>query len=140
MDFHVVELPGRAETVVVDDLAVADVHAGDALHLLSGQFKIKDIQIFCHPFLMDCLGNGRDIPLEVPAENDLGCCFAMLLRNSGQCFMVENITLPLGERPPGLGDHTVVLHDPQGGVLLEERVDLDLIDHRLGLLVHAQIH
>ncbi len=33
MDLHTVELPGRAEAVVVDDLAVADVHAGDALHL-----------------------------------------------------------------------------------------------------------
>ena len=43
MDLHAVELPGRTETVVVDDLAVADVHSGNALHLFLGQFKIKNI-------------------------------------------------------------------------------------------------
>ena len=99
MDFYAVELPGRAETVVVDDLAVADVHAGDALHFLCSQFKIKNIQIFRHPLPMDCLGNNGDISLEVPAQNDLGRCFPVLLRNSGQYFMVENITLSLGEWP-----------------------------------------
>ena len=137
MDFYAVELPCRAETVVVDDLAVPDVHARDTLHFLCGQFKIKDIHIFQHPLLVDSLGDGRDAPLEMPPENDLRGCFSVFFSNFGQYFVAENIALPFGERPPGLGDHAVILHDPQGGVLLEERVDLDLIHHRLDLLVHA---
>ena len=43
MNFNAIELPGRTEAVVVDDLAVADVHAGDALHFFCRQFKIKNI-------------------------------------------------------------------------------------------------
>ena len=99
--------------------------------------KIKDIQIFYHPLLVDCLGNGGDIPLDMPAEDDLGCGFAVPAGDLGQHLMVENIFLCLGEGAPRLGKNPIVLHDPQGGVLLEKRVDLDLIHHRLDLLVHA---
>ena len=70
MDFNTVELPGRAEAVMINDLAVADVHSSNASHLFLCQFKIKDVQIFGHPFLVDRLWDGGDIPLEVPAKQN----------------------------------------------------------------------
>ena len=140
MDLHTVELPGRAEAVVVDNLTVADIHSGDALQFFLRQFKIKDIQVFCHPFLMDRLGDGGEIPLEVPAEDDLGCGLAVPAGDLRQRLVVENILLSLGKGAPRLGNNPIVLHDPQGGVLLEKRVDLNLIDHGPDLLVHAQVY
>ena len=98
MDFNTVELPGRAEAVMINDLAVADVHSSNASHLFLCQFKIKDVQIFGHPFLVDRLWDGGDIPLEVPAKHDLGRGLAMLLRNLGQGSVVEDVLLCLGKR------------------------------------------
>lgn len=93
---------------MINDLAVTDVHSSDGLHLFFRQCKIENVQIFCHPLLLDGLGDGGNIPLEMPAEDDLGCGFAVPAGDFGQGLMVENVFLRLGKGAPCLGDHTVV--------------------------------
>ena len=127
MDFDTVQLPCRRKAMMIDDLAVSDVHSRDALYLLRGQFKVENIQIFCHSGCVDGFGNGGDTSLEMPPKYDLGGCPAVLVRNFGQRPVMENVLLGLRKRSPSLGDNAIILHDPQGGVLLEKWMDFNLL-------------
>ena len=124
---------------MVDDLAVADVHPGDGRHLLWREGKIPDRPVFVHPLRADGFGDGHHAALVVPAQDDLRGGPAVPARDLPEHLVVEDIPLRFGERAPRLGLHTVFLHDGQRLLLLEKRVDLDLVDHGTDLVVHAQI-
>ena len=65
--------------MMVNDLAVADVHGGDGVHLFFRQEKIENIQILCHSLCMNRLRYRRHSSLKMPPQNDLRRCFPMLL-------------------------------------------------------------
>ena len=60
--------------------------------------------------------------------------------NGGQAFAAYLSLKGHSVKIYDVSQKTVDILQEKGGVLLEEWVDLDLIHHRLDLLVHAQIH
>ena len=57
--------------MMVEEEAMASIKGVDSLHVVSVEFKIKQIQILLHPFLMDGLRDDDHVVLQQPAQRHL---------------------------------------------------------------------
>ena len=55
---------------MIDDLAMADVHRLDLLHIFIGQSKIKNIKILLHAFFVNRFRDHHNAALDVPPSRE----------------------------------------------------------------------
>lgn len=79
------------------------------------------------------------IALIQPAEHDLTDCPSMLFGNGLQHRIVPNVIFSLGKWCPCFVLYAFALQELIGGLLLEERVSLKLVDGGLHLIVQEKV-
>lgn len=66
--------------------------------------------------------------VDIPPQGHLRSGLAVLFADLSVDGVGEDAVLPIGQGPPGHGLDSVLLHQPRGLRLLEERVQLHLVD------------
>ncbi len=93
------------------------------------QAEVEDLDVLLDPRRRHGLRDHHVAQLEVPAQHDLGRC-AAVLPGDGHDRRDLQQALALAERRPGLGGDALLRVVLTGGVLLQVRVQLDLVDRR----------
>lgn len=70
--------------MMIEKEAVGGVEIGNRLHVLSIEFKVEEIQILLHSFLMNGLRDDDYVSLQQPAQGYLCSSLAIFLANLGE--------------------------------------------------------
>jgi hypothetical protein len=70
--------------MMIEKEAVGGVEIGNRLHVLSIEFKVEEIQILLHSFLMNGLRDDDYVSLQQPAQGYLCGSLAVFLANLGE--------------------------------------------------------
>ena len=70
--------------MMIEKEAVGGVEIGNRLHVLSIEFKVEEIQILLHSFLMNDLRDDDYVSLQQPAQGYLCGSLAVFLANLGE--------------------------------------------------------
>ena len=70
--------------MMVEEEAMGGVEIGDRLHVLSIKFKVEEIQILFHSFLVNGLRDDDNIALQQPTQGYLCGSLAVFLANLGE--------------------------------------------------------
>ena len=70
--------------MMIEKEAVGGVEIGNRLHVLSIDFKVEEIQILLHSFLMNGLRDDDYVSLQQPAQGYLCGSLAVFLANLGE--------------------------------------------------------
>ena len=79
VDLHPAEHLDECRIIVVHDLAVSQILAGDRCHLFIAQLEVPDVDVLFHPFHMHGFRDDGHAALRIPAKHDLSGALAMLL-------------------------------------------------------------
>ena len=77
--------------MVVKESAFACIQRSDACHILCHQFKVFDVEVLCHTFLVHCLWDDDDTALQQPSESHLRNRLAVFLSYCSKQFVLEEI-------------------------------------------------
>src|SRR5215203_233255 len=138
-DSVVAELADRRGVAVVEEQRLTGVQAGDLRHLVVGQLEVEDGEVLGHPLGSDRFGDDDDAALDEPAQHDLGDGLAVRVGDPGQCRVGEQVVAAFGEGSPRLHLNPAVAHQLLVVAALEERVGLDLVHRRGGLVVVDEV-
>ena len=70
--------------MMVKEETMSSVERSNLLHVLSIKFKVEEIQILLHSFLVDGLRDDDDVALQQPAQVYLCSRLAVFLANLGE--------------------------------------------------------
>lgn len=70
--------------MMVEEEAVGGVELGNRLHVLCIKFKVEEIQILLHSFLVNGLRDDDYVVLQQPAQGYLYSSLAIFLANLGE--------------------------------------------------------
>lgn len=79
--FHFCDVHGNVGIHFVVNGALSRIEGSDLRHFFRCKFKIKDLEVFFHSSLTDCLGNNDDIPLNESTQHDLTYSLSMVFSN-----------------------------------------------------------
>lgn len=94
---------------MIEELTLVLVQAVHNLHVVGTEFKVKNVDVFSHPGLVNGLWNNHDSPLEQPTQNYLAIPLAVLLTNLSNGFVGEDIVLSFRKWCPGFGLDVLLL-------------------------------
>lgn len=115
---------------MVDDLTVSKIKSGNFIVVLIRKFKISDVDVLLHTFLMNRLWKNGHAALYIPFQSNLGCRLSVFCANLTQHRMIENPMPSFRKRPPRLRHTTVFFHLRNCLVLRIERMQFNLVYHR----------
>ena len=78
------KLLGGFSAMMVEEETVGGVEIGNRLHVLSIEFKVEEIQILLHSFLMNSLRDDDYIALQQPVQGYLCSSLAVFLAYLGE--------------------------------------------------------
>ena len=108
-------------------------------HVVRVEHEIEHVEVLLHPFTANRLRNRNNVLLHERTQHHLTSSLAVLFAHSFQHSVLEDPVLRLGERRPCLVRHTVLHHHRMRGVLLAERMRLDLVHRRRNLRERAHV-
>ena len=120
---------------MVEEETVGGVERSNLLHVLSIKFKVEEIQILLHSFLVNGLRDDDYVALQQPAQGYLCGSLAVFLANLGEGRVGEQAILTLCQRSLRHELGAKLVHEFSGLVLLVEHVRLHLVHHRCNLHV-----
>ena len=115
------------------------IQGGDGGHLVLGELKAEDVEILRDPRWRGGLREEDDAILQVPADDDLRRADIVRRSGVGDLGGLQNIALPLPQRPPCLDSDGVGAESIQLAPALQVRVEFDLIDRRLDVGLELQL-
>ena len=104
------------------------VEGGDAGHLVVGELEVEHVEVRGDALDVVGLGDGHDAALDLPPQGGLHGVLAVGRTDLGEHRVVGD--LAPGDGAPRLGDDAVEVVEVAHLVLLEVRVQLDLVQHR----------
>ena len=116
------------------------VHCCNGGNVIRAQFEVEHIEILYHSFFANRLGQDHDAALRQPAEYHLGNALLVLRCDCAQRWILEDVIPPLRKWRPRLRLNSIGLQELLGVMLLQERIDFDLIDCRDHPVVQQEIH
>lgn len=100
---------------------------GDVAHVLIGEFPGEDVEVFLQTLGGSGFGDGEEVLLDVPAEDDLGVGLAGFLGDVGDGGVGDEVGF-VAEGCPGLGEDCFVEVVVDVLFLLVVGVEFDLVD------------
>ena len=133
------EHSGNAGVPVIQYFTVAEIKLINRAQLCFCQTEIPDILILPHMLRNTAPRHHAHAPVNIPAKRGLRCRFSVFHPGLFKDFIGKNIFQSFTQRRPCLRLYAQLFHNPQGVVLMIERMQLHLIDHGRHCTVQTQV-
>ena len=124
----------------MDGAGVVPVQFRNPCHIICRQGEVEDIEILRHALLVAGLRDGDDAALGKPPQGYLGRALAVLRTDGGKFVILDDAIHTLAtQRPPGHHLRPGFREDGLDPGLLDERVALQLVHHRLHVHIMGEV-
>ena len=124
----------------VDDARVVLVQLGNLSHLVIAQREVEDVKVLRHTLLVARLRNSHDTALGEPAEGNLSSTLTIFRSDGSQRLALHDAVNTLSaKRSPRHHLRAKLSMNRFDVCLLDERVALQLVHHRLQLYVVCEV-